>query len=66
MMIGTEDQLLYDNLIRIRIKSSTGNAFYITVQMAVHLVSILHELRRLNTLPSRPLLAERMSTQQLM
>jgi len=25
MMIGTKDQLVYDNLIRIRIKSSTGN-----------------------------------------
>ena len=55
MMIGTEDQL-YDNLIRIRIKTSTGNAFYITVQMAVHLVSILHELHWLNALSSCPLL----------
>ena len=35
-------------------------------QVAVHLVNILHELRRLYTLPSCPLLAERMSTQQLM
>ena len=50
MMIGTEDQLVYDNLIRIRIKSSTGNAFYITVQMAVHLVSILHWL---NSYPAK-------------
>jgi len=56
MMIGTEDQLVYDNLIRIRIKSSTGNAFYITVQMAVHLVSILHDLHWLSALSSCPLL----------
>ena len=55
-MIGTKDQLVYDNLIRIRIKSFTGNAFDITVQMAVHLVSIRHELHWLNALPSCPLL----------
>jgi hypothetical protein len=53
MMIGTKDQLVYDS---IRIKTSTGNAFYITVQMAVHLVSILHELYWLNALSSCPLL----------
>jgi len=44
------------NLIRIRIKSSIGNAFYITVQMEVLLVSILHELLWLHALPSYPLL----------
>ena len=56
MMIVTEDQLIYNNLIRIRIKSSIGNAFYITVQMEVLLVSILHELLWLHALPSYPLL----------
>ena len=55
MMIGTEDQLVYDNLIRIRIKSFTGNAFDITVQMAVHLVSIRHELHWLSALSSCPI-----------
>jgi len=62
VMIRTEDKLVYDYNIpaRIRIKSfidSTGGS-----------TSSQHTTRStpVNTLPSRPLLAERMSTQQLM